>query len=254
VATGLAACGLLLQALFFAHGGISTLGANTLTLGVMGAGSGWLTFRLARKAGLSLGISAGLAGFVGDVMTYVLNIVILGLHFAYVAPHPQYNFWGYAGALASAYLPVQGPLAIFEAIFTGIAIQAIGKQRPEVLEELGVFGKKTAVAVALFLVFLLAAPAAQLHAAVSSTVTAASAPVLQPVAKATYSALDDLTDGMAAAAGTPSHAPWIDLEGYHDIWSSMCMFAGLFVGFILGRRWHYLFDKPEAAKAGSGKA
>lgn len=254
VATGLAACGLLLQALFFAHGGISTLGANTLTLGVMGATSGWLTFRLARKAGLSLGVSAGLAGFVGDIMTYVLNIVILGLHFAYVAPHPQYDFWGYAGALASAYLPVQGPLAIFEAIFTGVAINAIGKQRPEVLEDLGVFGKKTVVAAALFLVFLLSAPVAHLKAAVSSTVTAANTQAVLPVAKPTFSALDDLTDGMAADAGTPSHAPWIDLEGYHDIWSSMCMFAGLFVGFILGRRWHYLFDKPGAAAEESEKA
>src|SRR5581483_9794064 len=62
VALGLAACSLLLQALFFAHGGISTLGANTITLGLLGAGSGWLAFTLARKAGLSLGVSAGLAG------------------------------------------------------------------------------------------------------------------------------------------------------------------------------------------------
>src|SRR4029077_8265336 len=53
VSLGLAACALLLQALFFAHGGISTLGANTITLGLMGAGTAWLTFKLARKAGLS---------------------------------------------------------------------------------------------------------------------------------------------------------------------------------------------------------
>ncbi|HTB35172.1 MAG TPA: energy-coupling factor ABC transporter permease, partial [bacterium] len=114
VTVGLAACGLLLQALFFAHGGISTLGANTLTLGLVGGGVGYLTFRLGRKLGWSLAVSAGLAGLVGDVSTYMLNIVILGLHFAYVAPHPQYTFWGYAKVLALAYLPVQGPLAIGE--------------------------------------------------------------------------------------------------------------------------------------------
>ena len=138
VALGLAACSLLLQALFFAHGGLSTLGANTITLGLAGAGSGWLTFKLCRKAGMSLAVSAGLAGFVGDIMTYAVNILILGMHFAYVAPHPQYGFWGYAKALIYAYLPVQGPLAILEMLVTGYAINTIGKQRPEVLESLGV--------------------------------------------------------------------------------------------------------------------
>jgi cobalt/nickel transport system permease protein len=256
VTVGLAACGLLLQALFFAHGGLSTLGANTLTLGLVGGGVGYLTFRLGRKLGWSLAVSAGLAGLVGDVSTYMLNIVILGLHFAYVAPHPQYTFWGYAKVLALAYLPVQGPLAVVEMLVTGYAVQAIFRQRPEVLESLGVVKKaglkKLGQTAAVLLVAL------GLFGAPGRVYAAEAAPAIQPVAAAdavsptpvvTYSALDDLTDGMAEKAGTPTKPYWIDLEGYHDIWSSLCMLAGLAVGFILGRYWHLLFIKEGLAAA-----
>ncbi|HXB98145.1 MAG TPA: energy-coupling factor ABC transporter permease [bacterium] len=250
VTVGLAACGLLLQALFFAHGGISTLGANTLTLGLVGGGVGYLTFRLGRKLGWSLAVSAGLAGLVGDVSTYMLNIVILGLHFAYVAPHPQYTFWGYAKVLALAYLPVQGPLAIGEMFVTGYAIQAIFRQRPEVLESLGVVKKEgpkklgRAAAVVLVALALLGAAGRAVAAdSAPSSRPAAAADSVAPTPVVTYSALDDLTDGMAEKAGTPTKPYWIDLEGYHDIWSSLCMLAGLAVGFILGRYWHLLFIK-----------
>jgi cobalt/nickel transport system permease protein len=247
VAAGLAACGLLLQALFFAHGGISTLGANTITLGLMGAGSGWLVFKICRKAGLSLAISAGLGGLVGDLLTYAMNIVILGAHFAYVAPHPQYDFWGYAKVLALAYLPVQGPIAIGEMLVTGYALDAIGRQRPEVLEALGVSGKKVILAALLLLGAGLAFAPQPLRAAeVAKPAQGQSqAPAAaQPAPAPTYSALDDLTDGMAAKAGTPTKDPLINLEKYHDIWSSLMMFAGLVVGFIIGRRWDMLFGKP----------
>ncbi len=248
VAVGLAACSLLLQALFFAHGGLSTLGANTITLGLMGAGTGWLTFKLCRKAGLSLGVSAGLAGLVGDVMTYAMNIVILGAHFTYVAPHPQYGFWGYAKALALAYLPVQGPIAIGEMFVTGYAIQSIGEQRPEVLEALGVTGKRVLAAAALILALTLSALSGSAQAAEPTAAALPAAPSAQAapatVSAETYGALDDMTDGMASKAGTPSRDPYINLEKYHDIWSSVLMLGGLAVGFIIGRRWHLLFGQP----------
>jgi cobalt/nickel transport system permease protein len=241
VALGLAACSLLLQALFFAHGGISTLGANTITLGLMGAGSGWLVFKMGRKAGLSLGVSAALGGLAGDVMTYAMNICILGAHFAYVAPHPQYGFMGYAKALVLAYFPVQGPLAIGEMLVTGYAVQAISRQRPEVLEALGVTAKKAAMAAMLILALGFSGMELKAQAAEAAPKVSAAAE--------TFGALDDLTDGMAERAGTPSKPPLLmDLEKYPDLWSSLMMSAGLAVGFILGRWWHLLFGKrPDAS-------
>jgi cobalt/nickel transport system permease protein len=252
VAVGLAACSLLLQALFFAHGGLSTLGANTITLGLMGAGTGWLSFKLCRKAGFSIGVSAGVGGLVGDLMTYAMNIFILGAHFAYVAPHPQYSFWGYAKALTLAYLPVQGPLAIGEMLVTGYAVRSIFEQRPEVLESLGVTGKKAGKALVLFVIMAWG---------LSGLAQAAVAPPLTPSAQAaavtapaeSFGALDDMTDGMAEKAGTPSRDPYLNLEKYPDIWSSVLMLGGLTVGFVLGRRWHLLFGKPLGVSPRSGK-
>lgn len=262
VAVGLAACSLLLQALFFAHGGLSTLGANTITLGLMGAGTGWLTFKLCRKAGLSLAVSAGLGGLVGDVMTYVMNIVILGAHFAYVAPHPQYGFLGYAKALAIAYLPVQGPLALGEMFVTGYAIRSIYEQRPEVLDSLGVTTKRALATVALILGLSLAAVSGSAQAKTAADLpkveparamvpASEAAPVAASKAAESYGALDDMTDGMAERAGTPSREPYLNLEKYPDIWSSVLMLGGLAVGFVLGRRWHLLFGKGplQAAEA-----
>jgi cobalt/nickel transport system permease protein len=243
VAIGLAACSLLIQALFFAHGGLSTLGANVITLGLAGAGSAWLIFRVCRKMGLSLGISAGMAGLIGDIATYAVNILQLGLHFVLVAPHPQYDFWGYAKVLAIAYFPVQAPLAVAEMLVTGYAVHAIQKQRPEVLQSLGVEGKKGALA-ALLLLALIPGPAL-ISAEPAKAQKEAFSPVAVSPAAENFGALDDMTDHMAEKAGTPSREPYINLEKYHDIWSSLMMLAGLVVGFILGRRWHMLFDKPQ---------
>lgn len=239
VAVGLAACSLLLQALFFAHGGLSTLGANTIALGLAGAGSGWLIFKLCRKAGLSLGVSAGLAGLLGDLLTYAMNILILDMHFSFVAPHPQYDFMGYAKALVLAYAPIQAPLAIAEMFVTGYAIRSIGRQRPEVLESLGVLAKKSTLVVALLLALTMTAWSVKTYAAPPAAAQKSTA------TSEGFGALDDLTDGLAAKAGTPSKAPLIDLEKYPDIWSSMMMLAGLAVGFVLGRWWHTLFGKRD---------
>ncbi|HXC63161.1 MAG TPA: energy-coupling factor ABC transporter permease, partial [bacterium] len=71
---------LFLQAAFFAHGGFSSLGANTLTLGVVGGCTGWATYHLARRAGLSRLWAGALAGLIGDVLTYVAAGFTLAAH------------------------------------------------------------------------------------------------------------------------------------------------------------------------------
>ncbi len=261
VTAGLAACSLLLQALFFAHGGITTLGANTITLGLVGAGSGWLAFKLARKAGWSLGVAAGLAGLVGDVLTYAMNIVILGVQFAYVSPTPQYSFWGYARVLALAYLPVQGPIALGEMLVTGYAVAAIARQRPEVMESLGVLAREARpalLALLLGLGLLSAAPARAALAAAPGNAPAGRAAGAAYAAKADPAptmepglALDDKAMVIAEQAGEHPHGPYFDMSKISpDIWDSFMMFAGLIPGFLLGRWWHLLFGEKKGAGSG----
>ncbi|MHB1127822.1 MAG: energy-coupling factor ABC transporter permease [Bacillota bacterium] len=124
---------LLFQALLFGHGGISTLGANTLTLGLLGGGSAYLVFRLGRSLGWGLGWSAGMAGFIGDLVIYLGTAAQLALSL-----HGQQSFWPFFGGILAAFMPTQLPLAILEGLFTGKVLEYIYQQRREILVSLGV--------------------------------------------------------------------------------------------------------------------
>ena len=65
----IAAAALLMQALFMAHGGLSTLGGNVFSMGVVGAGCGYIAFRALRSFGLLPAAFA--AGVVADWTTYL---------------------------------------------------------------------------------------------------------------------------------------------------------------------------------------
>lgn len=128
-ATVLGAVALLLQALFFAHGGISSWGANIISMAVGGSFAGFGAFKLSRKLGLGLGISAGVAGLAGDLVTYGITAfqIALALHGDQSVPY----VWGVAFA---SFMPTQVPLAIAEALFTAGVVVFIANQRAEILE------------------------------------------------------------------------------------------------------------------------
>lgn len=235
IGAGLAALALLLQALFFAHGGLTTLGANTITLGLLGAGFGWGSFRLGRKMGMPIWGAAALGGFVGDIATYLGAGLILGGHLAFFAPHPQYSFSGYLRAIYLAYLPVQGPISIGEMVFTAVVVRSVARQRPEVLESLGVERKPSLVAplVAMLLGIgvLTATPS-----------RAADAP------PAGFTGMDESVNmKLAENAGSPARDPFINTEAMGDLWNLILLLGGGTAGFILGRNWHHLFGKRDPA-------
>src|SRR5262245_17913964 len=72
---------LLFQALLLAHGGLTTLGANVFSMAIAGPWVAYGAYRLARRFGLSVGVSAGIAAAVGDLSTYVTTAVQLALAF-----------------------------------------------------------------------------------------------------------------------------------------------------------------------------
>jgi cobalt/nickel transport system permease protein len=128
-ATVLGSVALLLQALFFAHGGITTWGANILSMAVGGAFAGFAVFKISRRAGLGLGISAGMAGLIGDLVTYGITSfqIALALH----GDESVLNVWGVAFA---SFVPTQLPLAIAEGLVTAGVVVFIANQRAEILE------------------------------------------------------------------------------------------------------------------------
>lgn len=128
---------LLFQALFFAHGGITTLGANTLTLAVFGGGTGYIVFKLARKFNLSLALAGGLAGFIGDIAIYFGTSSQLAL-----AIHGSKSILTVFLSLFVAFMPTQFPLAILEGVFTGLVLNYIAKNRPDILVKLKVISRQ----------------------------------------------------------------------------------------------------------------
>ena len=71
---------LLVQALFFGAGGVTTLGVNALAMGLVGPGAGWLVFRAARRLGEAP--AAFLAAWVGTQAAALAVALVLGLQHA----------------------------------------------------------------------------------------------------------------------------------------------------------------------------
>lgn len=132
---------LLLQALFFAHGGLTTLGANVFSEGVVGSLAGYGVFRLSRRMGLSLGVAAGLAGVIGDLAVYSATSLELALGMPGVQNYALAKSFLTFFAL---FMPTQLPLALLEGLLTGGMVSYIARVRPDILQSLGVLKKPDA--------------------------------------------------------------------------------------------------------------
>ena len=119
---------LLLHAIFFAHGGITTLGINTLTLGVLGPLAAIGTWTLLRRLGVSSTLGLALACGAGDLSVYVLDAAVLAVALADVAA-PMTTFTG----VLLGFAPVQLPLAVLEAIVSVGIVRLIATRRADLL-------------------------------------------------------------------------------------------------------------------------
>ncbi|MDD5348829.1 MAG: energy-coupling factor ABC transporter permease [Chthoniobacteraceae bacterium] len=124
---------LLLQALFLSHGGLTTLGGNIVSMGIVGAYTGWAVFHVTRRAGLPLWGAAFLAGLFSDWATYATTSVEL----ASALPGSG-SFLHMAAAIGLSFMPTQLPLGILEGVITAGVYRFISVRRPSLLECLGV--------------------------------------------------------------------------------------------------------------------
>jgi cobalt/nickel transport system permease protein len=120
---------LFFQAVFFAHGGITTIGANTVSMGIAGGFSGYFCWRLLRNIS-PLWLAAGVAGFVGDIATYLVSSLELALSI-----HSNLPFMARWMVFFVGYAPTQLPLAVLEAIFTAAVLQVMINRRPDLLRD-----------------------------------------------------------------------------------------------------------------------
>lgn len=133
-----ASVSLLIQALFLAHGGITTLGANIFSMGVVGAFSGYFIFKALTKFKLPLPLAAFMAGLVSDWATYTATSLELSLGLS-----GKGQLFGMFKAILVAFIPTQLPIGILEGFATAGFFVFIMNRRPDILARLGIISEKT---------------------------------------------------------------------------------------------------------------
>jgi len=123
---------LLFQAILLAHGGLTTLGANVFSMGIVGPFCGWLVWKALRSANVSGGIAMFFTAFVADLMTYVTTAVELSLAF------PTPSFTSALTTFLVIFAVTQIPLAIAEGLLSTVIYNYIVDSRPDILVKLGV--------------------------------------------------------------------------------------------------------------------
>lgn len=124
---------LLLQAIFLAHGGFTTLGADVVSMGVAGAFVGWAVFRALRAGGASAWLAAFVAGVLGDWATYATTSLELA-----TALHGARSTASTFATVALAFVPTQLPLGLGEGVLTAGAIAFLARRRRDILVRLAV--------------------------------------------------------------------------------------------------------------------
>ncbi len=133
VAVPVAVAALLLQALFLAHGGLSTLGANVLAMGIVGSFAAYGAFRGARRVGSSLGVAGFCAGLAADWATYLATSAELALGL-----QGAESFYPLFGTIVLAFMPTQLPLGILEGAITAGVVVMLSRKRPDLLLKMGI--------------------------------------------------------------------------------------------------------------------
>jgi cobalt/nickel transport system permease protein len=119
---------LLIQALVMAHGGITTLGADIVSMGIFGSFTGYAVFKGLRKCGASLGIAAFCAGVLTDWATYLTTSVELASGIRGAEP-----FLPLFGKIMIAFVPTQLPLGLLEGAMTAGMVTLLARKRPDLL-------------------------------------------------------------------------------------------------------------------------
>ena len=133
ISTLVAAAALLIQALFLSHGGLSTLGANIISMGIMGSFTGYFTFRGLRVFKANLWLAGFLAGLFADWATYLATSAELAAGIRGDSPFLPLFY-----KIMIAFVPTQLPLGILEGAMTAGMVVLLYKKRPDLLVKMGV--------------------------------------------------------------------------------------------------------------------
>jgi cobalt/nickel transport system permease protein len=135
----ISAVALLIQALFLSHGGLTTLGANVVSMGIVGSFAGWFAFRGLRRCGANLAVAAFCAGLLTDWATYAATSGILAAGIRGSDP-----FWPLCLKITVAFVPTQLPLGILEGAMTAGMVLLLQRKRPDLLAKMRIITEREA--------------------------------------------------------------------------------------------------------------
>ncbi|NJO81321.1 MAG: energy-coupling factor ABC transporter permease [Blastochloris sp.] len=126
---------LLFQALLLAHGGLTTLGANTVSMGIVGPLVAWGVWHLLQnRAPFALVVFCAAA--LANLLTYVTTSLQLALAY----PDPVGGVLASFAEFSAVFAITQIPLSISEGILTVLILNALRTTATTELQSLGVKG------------------------------------------------------------------------------------------------------------------
>lgn len=111
---------LLFQAILLAHGGLTTIGANTFSMAIAGPFVSYGIFVLCKKAKVNKVVSIFLAATIGDLFTYCITAAQMA-----IAHNADTTFMTAMGKFLAVFAPTQIPLAIIEGVITVLIIKGL---------------------------------------------------------------------------------------------------------------------------------
>lgn len=122
---------LLFQAILLAHGGLTTLGANTFSMAIAGPFVSYFVYKLCLKLKINKLVAVFLAAALGDLFTYCVTSIQLGM-----AHQGEGSVVEAIGKFMGIFAVTQVPLAIIEGIVTVIVIIGLETYAKPELKEL----------------------------------------------------------------------------------------------------------------------
>ena len=109
---------LLFQAILLAHGGLTTLGANTFSMAIAGPFVSYVIYKLAKKVKVNQLVAVFLAASLGDLITYCVTSLQLAVAYPSEVGGVTASLVKFLGIFATT----QVPLAVVEGILTVIIV------------------------------------------------------------------------------------------------------------------------------------
>ncbi|MBI5185685.1 MAG: energy-coupling factor ABC transporter permease [Nitrospinae bacterium] len=119
---------LFIQAVFLAHGGLTTWGGNIVSMGIVGSFTAWMAYAGLRRLGAGILGAAFVSGLLSDWTTYAATSLELAL--ALQGDRPVLDLFT---AISLAFVPTQLPLGLLEGFVTMGMVSFLLKRKPEIL-------------------------------------------------------------------------------------------------------------------------